>query len=97
VAWIGIQENPLLLRAFGEIENAAVKTGFAAEQRNFQGHITIARIKGRVNREWIDLLKNKSEEKFGIFQPEEFTLYRSELKPNGPEYSRIAFFPCKEA
>ncbi len=96
VAWVGILKNKELNELYNRIENAAVNAGFSADERDFQPHITIARIKGKASEGWIQLVRDKSHEKFGSYKPQGYTVYRSDLSANGPVYTRIAFFPFKE-
>jgi 2'-5' RNA ligase len=97
VAWVGIRENPDLNNAFIEIEKIAKKYSFMPEEREFHPHITIGRIKGRVSDEWVLLIKKYSDFDFGSFMPDGFSVYRSDLSKGGPVYTKLAFFPFKEA
>lgn len=97
IVWVGIKENQELKTTFMEIENIVIKNGFKADERDFNPHITIARIKGKVTNEWIGVVKKYTGFKFGSFKPEGFSIYRSDLDQKGPVYTKISFFPFKEA
>lgn len=96
IVWVGIKENTDLNSVFLEIEKISEKNGFPAEQRGFNPHITVARVKGRVGNEWIGAVKKYEGFEFGSYKPEGFSIYRSDLDQKGPVYTKIAFFPFKE-
>ena len=95
VVWAGItgdiEELGLLQR---DLENQLDRIGFPKERRAFKGHLTLGRVKGRV-----DLAKlSKALEAAEEFQTEPFTaesvvLFQSDLRPNGAVYSRLAEVP----
>ncbi len=96
IAWVGIRENPDLKQAFMDIEKICQNNGFMPEERDFHPHITIARIKGRVTNDWINVIRKYSAFEFGHFIPEGFCIYRSDLNKSGPLYTKLSFFPFKE-
>jgi 2'-5' RNA ligase len=50
VLWIGIDEGaPALVHLAGLVERAAISAGFAAEERRFHPHVTIARLDPAMN------------------------------------------------
>ncbi len=73
-----------LLKLANEIRINLKKIGFS-DNKNFKYHITIARQKFK-NQEQIILPEIKSS---FIFQAEKVILYKSDLKPGGPEYTPI--------
>ncbi len=68
--------------------------GIRSEKRPFSPHLTLARIKERVElqplREAIAALPSLE---FGAFQAAGFFLYRSTLRPTGSVYTKLAEFP----
>jgi RNA 2',3'-cyclic 3'-phosphodiesterase len=42
--WVGVQPSPALLRLQRRIESTLVRSGFAAEARNYHPHVTMARL-----------------------------------------------------
>ncbi len=96
VAWVGVEENTGLKELYENIELTASQYGFPIEEREFHPHITIARIKGRIQNDWTQFFKRSNAEEFGRFSPENYALYKSELTKNGPVYSKIAEFPFQE-
>ena len=92
VLWLGVQ-NP---EEFSEIQKTLdkefQKLGFRKE-RSYIPHLTIARVKGGKNkarlREKIEELANT---KIGEMQVKKLKLKKSELKPEGPEYTNLKTF-----
>ena len=97
VVWIGltgdVEALSLLQRG---LEDQLNSFGFPKERRAFKGHLTVGRVKGRV-----DLAKlAKALEALEEFQTESFTaqsvvLFQSDLRPNGAVYSRLAEVPLE--
>ena len=87
VIWIDINEGKETLKAlFKEIEAKLSPLGFPPEDRPFQTHITLARIRSPLNRiNLVDKLK-------GIPTPalnqrvDKITFFKSTLSPKGPIY-----------
>lgn len=89
VIWAGIQENENLNLLFMKIEEYSVKSGFEKENRSFNPHLTIARVKGNPDKELLTFLKENKNLDFGSFKADEFKLYESKLTSGGPVYSVI--------
>jgi RNA 2',3'-cyclic 3'-phosphodiesterase len=93
VFWCGI-EAPGLEALAAETEGAAAKLGVARENRPFSPHLTLARIKERLDlsplHQAIDALASRD---FGRFTARSFFLYRSQLRPTGSVYTKLAEFP----
>jgi len=92
VIWAGVQcpgnalEN-LAKRLDLEIHERA---GLAMEKRRFSAHLTLARLKQRVNpRKMVDLIQKFHTQKKRSFQVREVVLYRSELQPGGAVHSPL--------
>jgi 2'-5' RNA ligase len=88
--WLGAH-SPKLVRIGNELESLLFPLGFPKEKRDFQGHVTLARLKrGRIKPIWL-------EERLTYFVPQSFpvkkiTLYESETTPKGPEYHAVEHF-----
>jgi 2'-5' RNA ligase len=89
VFWIGVSGSGLLQleRLQNEVEESLYQEGFPKEERNFSPHLTIGRVKDRVD---LPLLT----EKFSAYDfPEceipvrELQVMKSDLKPSGAVYS----------
>jgi 2'-5' RNA ligase len=93
VLWVGITENPSLLRLQEEIESGCERMGFPKEKRRFHPHLTLGRVKdisklGGV----LPLLEEKREIFFGEMTVKKITFFQSVLKPTGAEYNVLAEF-----
>ena len=95
VAWVGLSGDIEILRALQrDLESQLSGLGFPKEKRPFKGHLTLGRVKGR-----LDGIKLQGAlEDLGDFRTESFTaqslvLFQSELRPDGAVYSRLAEVP----
>jgi 2'-5' RNA ligase len=93
VFWCGV-EAPGLEALAVATDRATAALGIPAETRAFSPHLTLARIKERVDlqplREAIAALPSLD---FGSFDASSFFLYRSALRPSGSVYTKLAEFP----
>jgi len=87
VIWVDInQGKEELIKFAGEIENKLSDLGFIKEDRPFQTHVTLARIKSSLNR------LNLAEKLKAINPPplsqrvDKITFFKSTLTPQGPVY-----------
>ncbi|MGQ9646471.1 MAG: RNA 2',3'-cyclic phosphodiesterase [Thermodesulfobacteriota bacterium] len=91
VIWMGLQEGKQDLVALQrQIDGELMKIGFEPEGRDFHPHLTLGRV--RSNRgidELIGRMERYREEGFGDFGVERITLFKSDLKPSGPIYTRL--------
>jgi 2'-5' RNA ligase len=70
-----------------KVELACVHAGFPAEERPFQPHLTLGRVRGRTNLQpLIDYIKIGSTTEHA-FVAKEFNVYQSTLRPQGPLYT----------
>ena len=82
-------------RLFKSVEDRCADLGFPAERRAYRPHVTLARARamlpGSSRQHIADVLTA------GLpgppFTVTHFTLFRSDLKPTGPEYTALARFP----
>jgi RNA 2',3'-cyclic 3'-phosphodiesterase len=93
VFWCGI-EAPGLEALAAATDRATAALGIPAETRPFSPHLTLARIKERLNlqplREAIAALPSLE---FGSFEARSYFLYQSVLRPSGSVYTKLAEFP----
>ncbi len=96
VAWVGVGEQKELFELREKLEEALRLRGFPPEEREFRPHLTLARAREPVSRK---LLPDPSPGEGGIsirgggsFWARELVLFRSLLRPTGPEYRRLASF-----
>jgi 2'-5' RNA ligase len=91
VLWVGVAEEPDRgrLRALAAAtEREARAAGFAAEERGFRPHATLARaVAGPAS------APPEAEWSFGRAWIESLTLFRSDLGPGGARYTALATFP----
>ena len=92
VLWVGLAgQLEALVRLQQTLDENLVALGFSREERIFKGHLTMGRIKDRIDVKKLgDALMT-----FRNFESETFTagqliLFKSELKPSGAVYTRLA-------
>ena len=95
VIWTGVSGALDALKTLQtEVEKTLIPFGFKAEHRPFRGHLTIARVKSRLNpRKLAEALRTHSEFSSDIFAVKQVTLFQSVLKPEGPLYTRLCESP----
>jgi 2'-5' RNA ligase len=89
VLWVGLAGDLEPLKALqAALESALETVGFNRETRDFGAHLTIGRIRRRIDAQCIraslDPLKDATSDRFRV---DRLMLVRSVLKPNGPQYS----------
>jgi 2'-5' RNA ligase len=96
VIWVGIAKSESLTRLQSLIENICTQIGIAPEERDFSPHLTLGRIS---NPDSISELPKLTQALFltpigilGSFHPTEFILFRSDLTPQGPIYTKLKSF-----
>ena len=94
VIWLSLGGETKILQGLHQIiEQALVPLGIPNEDRPFQGHLTLGRNKeNQVNEKLYRRLSEHSKEETSPFDVEELILFRSNLKPNGPEYHKLKTF-----
>jgi 2'-5' RNA ligase len=96
VFWCGV-EAPGLERLAAATDQAASALGIVSESRAFSPHLTLARIKERLDlqplREAIAALPSLD---FGHFSVNRFFLYQSKLSRSGSVYTKLAEFPFRK-
>ena len=88
VVWAGTESEELKEIA-GKVE-LALASMFGKDERGFSGHLTLARVKRKVDLK--GFLEKHREELFGGFVVNKFLLMKSVLEKNGPEYSVVEEF-----
>jgi 2'-5' RNA ligase len=95
VVWVGIESDALEDLA-ARVDDAASRCGFAREQRAFNGHLTIGRLKRpRLHSETRGRIEAAMKRDFGVSTIREMALYRSITAPTGPIYEALAKFQFK--
>lgn len=96
--WLGLRDgNDELLQLRDHLEENMSALGFPREQRRFQGHITLGRLrKPLAHANQIHaFLRDQEHGEFGNLPIDEVVLYRSDLSRHGPEYTRISRFALR--
>ena len=94
VLWVGITTGLKELTAMqAEIEAALEPAGFPREERAYRPHLTLGRMKADRRIEGLDkAIESHKDFSAGSFTAKEMILFRSDLKPTGPEYTELAKF-----
>lgn len=98
VIWVGVEESSGALQALHkEVERSLARLGFRPEARPFSPHLTLGRVGrgvgGTERRRIGEHIRNRSVGRLGEIQVEAISLMRSDLKPTGAVYTRLASFP----
>jgi RNA 2',3'-cyclic 3'-phosphodiesterase len=88
VIWCGIHGDlEELGRLQKKVEKVCADSGFPPEERSFQPHLTLGRVKGKRNiQSLMDCIKIGSDLE-SSFRADQFNIYRSVLNPQGAVYS----------
>lgn len=93
VFWCGI-EAPGLEALAADTDAATSSIGVARENRAYSPHLTLARIKDRLDlRPLHSAIAAIPSLDFGSFTAPSFFLYRSQLRPTGSVYTKLSEFP----
>jgi 2'-5' RNA ligase len=93
VFWCGI-EAPRLEALAADTDAATSSVGVAKEERPYSAHLTLARIKERLDLSPLQsAIAAAPSLEFGRFTARSFFLYRSQLRPTGSVYTKLAEFP----
>lgn len=96
VVWIGLNgEIERLSNLRDELQTELKVLGFRPEKRPFKPHLTIGRFKGLVDRDeelkWV--LDRYHDLMSDLHYLNELVLFKSDLKPDGPVYTKMASWP----
>ena len=95
VIWVGITgEIEKLTGIQKDIEKNLEELGFPREKRSFKGHLTLGRIKGKINpKKLLDTMKKFERFKSESFIADKVFLFKSELKSTGSVYTELKSIP----
>lgn len=94
VVWIAIEDSEQLLALQADVERAMKALGFEAEDKRFEPHLTIGRLRSERYKD--ALLKEialMGRQEFGIINVNSISLMQSRLSPKGSDYSRLIEVP----
>lgn len=90
VLWLGIEESEALNELHTEVNRLVRPVGFTSDQRGFNPHITIGRVKGVDNAQLIEsVVKEASIKPIQSSVIDRVTLYKSTLTSNGAIYTPL--------
>ncbi len=95
VIWVGVQKAEPLLELHAALEQALAPLGFAPEDRAFQPHITLGRVRDGARPAELARFGELAEsvDYTGVLPVRSLDLMRSELGPGGARYERIGAAP----
>ena len=101
VIWIGLDAPPVLSSLQERLEKGMAALGFAPEERAFTPHLTLGRLAQNASageiRQLSEILAGelaaKRQPDLGSFTANSLHLIRSDLRPDGAVYTRIASAP----
>jgi 2'-5' RNA ligase len=92
IFWCGI-DAPGLEALAADTEAATAALGIRQEERAYSPHITLARIDESFDMTALRNAVSGGSLDFGRFEARSFFLYRSQSKPGGSVYTKLAEFP----
>lgn len=94
ILWVGLTAPPALNRLQHQVEAIAARLGYPPEDKPFSPHLTIGRVREQASPAELQslriLLEQTTVASLGTFTIQEIHLYKSDLKPEGPIYTRLA-------
>ena len=95
VVWVGVAgEIESLIGLQKRLEEGLEHLGFEKAPRPFQGHLTVGRVKGRIDPKKLgDVIKKYDGFVSETFYAESVDFYKSELRPTGAVYTVLASVP----
>lgn len=94
VIWAGLSNREgALEKLVSDLELRLAEIGFPMEKRAFKPHLTIGRIKGRLEgRELIEAVRDEMDLEGPEFTVDGAALFKSDLRPSGPIYTVLREF-----
>ncbi len=94
VVWVGLDGAEPLGRIAASLDRELEPLGFRRENRRWEPHVTIARVKSGRNLDRIRAaIDGFANEEFGETVVDRIRLKRSVLRPEGPEHTTVADVP----
>ncbi|MBI5302593.1 MAG: RNA 2',3'-cyclic phosphodiesterase [Chloroflexi bacterium] len=93
--WIGVEGDVAALERLAQrVEDACAALGYAREERPFTAHLTLGRVKRDASpsdRQFVGkMIEQAQVGKLGVLRVTCVSVMRSELRPGGSAYSRLA-------
>ncbi len=91
VIWVGAgQNNENLLKLQDDLETQLAFAGWPEENRKFEGHLTLCRIKNfKAGVKLAQLAKEYKNYSLDVVQVDSVCIFQSELTPQGPVYTLL--------
>lgn len=91
VIWVGAgQDNENLLKLQDDLETQLAFAGWPEENRKFEGHLTLCRIKNfNAGIKLAQLAKEYKNYSLDVVQVDSVCIFQSELTPQGPVYTLL--------
>ncbi|MBN2590462.1 MAG: RNA 2',3'-cyclic phosphodiesterase [Sedimentisphaerales bacterium] len=91
VLWVGAgQNNESLLQLQEELETQLAFAGWPEENRKFEGHLTLCRIKNsQAGVKLAQLAKEYKDYSLDVVEVDSVCVFQSELTPHGPVYTLL--------
>ena len=95
ILWVGMAGQTDMLKSLQKsVADALAPLGFAANKRPYRGHLTIGRIKPRTHQgRLVDALRAHQEFVSQAFTVKRLVIFKSDLRPDGPVYTRLYEMP----
>ncbi len=89
VLWVGTgQGSDELKEVQKDLEEHLAPAGWPKETRDFAGHLTLCRIRNsKAGEKLAKISRQYKDFKLGVISADSISVYQSELKPAGPEYT----------
>ena len=99
VIWMGLSGDLQMLFALqANVESQLKGLGFPQDKRPFKGHLTLGRVKGRLDAaELREALEGLAGFQTDAFTVQSVALFQSTLRPHGAVYTKLAEVPLGRA
>jgi 2'-5' RNA ligase len=97
VLWVGAGlECPELLQLQQDLEEQLDQAGWPREGRRFSGHLTLCRIRNaKAGEKLAKLAEQYKDYDLGTVRADSVHVYESQLKPDGPIYTRLGNYQLR--
>ncbi len=91
VIWLGLRgETFPLIELQKRVDAALEDIGFPKEGRPFKAHLTLSRVKGKVDsKKLLDIMKKFGDAESESFVADQIILFKSDLRPTSAVYTRL--------
>ncbi len=92
VMWLGVGgQLESLFKLQSTLDENLEKSGFPRDKRPFKGHLTLGRIKGKIDtKKLVDSMRSLKGVESDSFFADRIILFKSDLKPTGAVYTKLS-------